>query len=140
MESMWQVYVLYSERLDRSYVGCSADVDRRVSTHNAGQVTATRSGVPWRVIYVETVGRYAEARRRERYYKSAAGRRRLKTIFADSERWPSGLRRSTGNAVCSKRAPWVQIPPSPPFFALRPAGLELRMAGHQKQSEEWRPP
>jgi putative endonuclease len=96
---MWSVYVLCSERIRRSYVGCSADVDGRLRVHNAGQVRATRGGTPWRLGYTEAVGTYLEVRRRERYYKSAAGRRRLKTIFEGMERWPSGLRRSTGNAV-----------------------------------------
>jgi putative endonuclease len=83
---MWSVYVLYSDRLERSYVGCSADVDGRLKTHNAGQVRATHADVPWRLIHTEAVGSHLEARHRERYYKTGAGRRRLKIIFETTER------------------------------------------------------
>ena len=84
---MCSVYVLYSEKLQRSYVGCSTNVEERLRAHNAKQVHATRAGVPWQLVYVEAAGMHLEARRRERYYKSGAGRRRLKSIF---ETWRGG--------------------------------------------------
>ncbi len=57
-----------------------------------------------------------------------------------TERWPSGLRRSTGNAVYRK-VPWVQIPPSPPFDVptealLIATGLEKE---HGLMDVVWRP-
>ncbi len=75
------MYVLYSEKSQKSYVGCSRDVAARLQEHNAGRVTATRNGRPWTALHTEQLENYTEARRRERYYKSGAGRRRLAKIF-----------------------------------------------------------
>ena len=80
-QAEWAVYVLLSERLGRTYVGCSSDVPLRLSQHNAGAVRATRNGTPWRLALTEPAGTYEQALHRERYYKSGAGRRRLKVLL-----------------------------------------------------------
>ncbi len=46
----WYVYVLWSERLGRTYVGISTEPTRRLAQHNgerAGGARATRGGRPW---------------------------------------------------------------------------------------------
>ena len=80
-QQVWSVYVLFSPSRRRTYVGCAHDVKGRLAQHNAAQVRATCLGVPWTVLLTETVGSYEQALQRERYYKSGAGRRRLKSIF-----------------------------------------------------------
>ncbi len=37
--------------------------------------------MPWRIVFEEEIETYEEARKREKYYKSGAGRRKIKTIF-----------------------------------------------------------
>ena len=44
---MYFVYILYSEKCGRHYVGYAADVDARLSRHNAGYVTATKNCRPY---------------------------------------------------------------------------------------------
>ena len=76
----WVVYVLWSEKWLRTYVGYTGDLRRRLMEHNAGRVRATQGGRPWQVIYIEAAAGEREARRRERYYKSASGRRKLRGV------------------------------------------------------------
>ena len=71
------VYVIYSSSRQRTYVGCSDDWQTRLETHNAGRVTTTRSGIPWRLVHLEEADSFLMARRREAYLKSSAGRRWL---------------------------------------------------------------
>ena len=71
------VYVIFSSSRQRTYVGCSDDWQARLETHNAGRVTATRSGIPWRLVHLEEADSFLMARRREAYLKSSAGRRWL---------------------------------------------------------------
>ncbi len=71
----WHVYILYSSRYQRSYVGISEDVDRRLTDHNRGYVQSTRPYLPWQLVYVEAMKSREEARAREKYLKSSAGRR-----------------------------------------------------------------
>jgi putative endonuclease len=41
------LYILYSERLDRYYIGSTNNLSRRIEEHNRGQTTSTKSGCPW---------------------------------------------------------------------------------------------
>lgn len=77
----WQVYVLRSERLSRTYVGITTDLDRRLAQHNGektGGARSTRSGRPWEVATV--YGPYetrSEASRVEYRVKRLRGLKRL---------------------------------------------------------------
>ncbi|MBT8182010.1 MAG: GIY-YIG nuclease family protein [Eudoraea sp.] len=40
------VYVLFSEKRSRYYVGQTADINKRLKRHNEGFVPSTRGGIP----------------------------------------------------------------------------------------------
>ena len=44
------VYILYSKKLDKYYKGHTNNVDNRLSRHNNGQSTYTKSGIPWTLV------------------------------------------------------------------------------------------
>lgn len=75
------VYVLWSNKLRKRYVGCAEDVAKRLKEHNAGRTPFTRRGVPWTLIHSELLYALAEARKREQFLKSGAGRRWLDVEF-----------------------------------------------------------
>jgi len=75
-----KVYVLQSEKDGSQYVGMSNDTQRRLKEHNRGSVRSTKSKLPWKKIYEEKYENRIEARKREKYLKSAAGRRFRKTL------------------------------------------------------------
>jgi putative endonuclease len=67
----------------------SQDAMSRLAQHNAGKTRSTKAFCPWEVVYSKEYPTRDEARKQERYLKSAAGRRwRSKNI-----KWPSS---STG--------------------------------------------
>jgi putative endonuclease len=68
------VYVLWSEELEKRYVGCSRDVHERLTQHNKGRSKFTARGAPWKLLYEENYTTNLEARRRELFLKSGAGR------------------------------------------------------------------
>ena len=78
---MISVYVLKSLLSRKSYVGATNNLRRRLSEHNAGKMAYSKKYRPWVVIYSENYATLAEARKREKYFKSGAGRRFLKKIF-----------------------------------------------------------
>jgi len=71
------VYVLRSGADDDRYVGLSTHVPHRVGEHNAGKVKSTKARVPFVLVYQESFDSLVEARAREKYFKTAAGRRWL---------------------------------------------------------------
>ena len=44
------VYILFSEKLNKYYVGSTEDVVKRLSAHNAGLSKFTSLGIPWKLI------------------------------------------------------------------------------------------
>ena len=78
MPSDVYVYVLYSSIFDRKYVGIAAVPEKRLAEHNSGKTQSTKPFIPWEIVYQERYSSYEEARKREKYLKSAAGRRFLK--------------------------------------------------------------
>ena len=74
-QKMFYVYVLYSSKVDGYYLGITNDVDRRLIEHNNGNTQSTRYGIPWMIAHKEVFETRKEARTREKYLKSAAGRR-----------------------------------------------------------------
>ena len=78
---MWYVYVLRSLKNGRHYVGMSQDVSRRLKEHNDGRTRSTKSHKPFEIVYTEECENREAARKRERYFKSGAGRRYLDKIL-----------------------------------------------------------
>ena len=77
------VYVLQSEADGSQYVGIATDPEHRLQEHNAGRTQSTRSKRPWKRILLECFPNRLEARKREIYLKSAAGRRFRKTLVSE---------------------------------------------------------
>ena len=78
---MWYVYVLRSLMDSKRYIGISEDVPTRVARHNAGRVPSTKGRRPFELVYTEACATLSEARKREVYFKTAAGRRLLNEII-----------------------------------------------------------
>jgi putative endonuclease len=79
------IYVLFSTIADKHYVGMSEDPSARLKQHNNGKSQFTKSYRPWEIIYTEFAGSREDARRLEKYYKTGAGRVKIKKILAEQE-------------------------------------------------------
>ena len=75
------VYAIVSEQDDVIYVGIANDCQKRLKEHNSGKSKYTSGHRPWRLFYTEYAGDAIAARDREKYFKTAAGKRRLKAIL-----------------------------------------------------------
>lgn len=76
------VYVLKSINFSKSYVGFTKDLENRLGEHNLGKAHFSQKYAPWEVIYKEVFNDYKKAILREKYLKSASGRRLiLKKLF-----------------------------------------------------------
>jgi len=77
------VYVLESSSDGKRYVGMTADLRRRFQKHQTGKNPATAPRRPFSLIYYEAGRSYVDARNREKYFKTTAGRRSLAKRLRD---------------------------------------------------------
>ena len=79
---MYTVYILYSTTAGKTYVGFTADLERRILEHNTSENTSfTKSYRPWELVYTEEYETKLEAVRREKFYKSGVGRKQKQEII-----------------------------------------------------------
>jgi putative endonuclease len=78
MNRFYYVYVLKSEKDGKHYVGYTEDIKRRLKDHNAGRVPSTRKRRPLILIYWEGCLNQQDATTREKYLKTAWGKRYIK--------------------------------------------------------------
>lgn len=76
---MYFVYVLWSDKLQKRYVGFTSNLSKRLAEHNSGKTPFTKTGMPWEIIYTEEYSVESEARLKEKFLKSGVGRKFLDT-------------------------------------------------------------
>jgi len=74
----YYTYVLQSMKDLQFYVGYTKNLIKRIDEHNKGKVTSTRSRLPLKLIYWEGCLNQQDATQREKYLKTAWGKRYLK--------------------------------------------------------------
>ncbi len=74
------VYVLVSLKTKYRYVGITADLKERIKRHNSGRNKATKPYTPFKLMRSEEYPDYLEARKREKFLKSGAGRKFLDNL------------------------------------------------------------
>jgi putative endonuclease len=80
------VYILYSEKADRYYIGSTSDVDKRLQKHNLGGTASTRPGRPWKLVYTETLQTKTDALVREKQIKKKKSRKYIEWLIrSDTE-------------------------------------------------------
>ena len=83
-EQKYYTYVLQNH-LGEFYKGFTSDLKKRLQEHNAGLTKSIRNKGPWQIVYFEEFLIKEDAIKREKYFKTAAGRRFLKAKVKGTE-------------------------------------------------------
>jgi putative endonuclease len=78
MKAYYYVYVLRSLEDHNFYVGFTKNLKGRLEAHAKGQVPSTKRRLPMDLVYWEGCLSQADATQREKYLKSAWGKRYIK--------------------------------------------------------------
>lgn len=62
-------YILFSEKLNKYYIGACINLERRLYEHNIGHSKFTSIGMPWKIVYTEEYPTIADAIKRENQIK-----------------------------------------------------------------------
>ena len=76
------MYILYSSKLNKFYIGACIDLKRRLHEHNTGHSKFTSLGMPWEVKYTEEYESLPLAKRRELEIKRMKSRKYIEKLIA----------------------------------------------------------
>ena len=79
---MYFVYILFSEKCNRFYIGYNADIEARLIRHNKGMVIATKNCRPYRVCTFKPFPSELDARKEELRIKKQKSRIYIESLIA----------------------------------------------------------
>ena len=80
MDNSYFVYAIASLERNYIYVGLTANVIQRVKTHQSKRNKTTKAYTPFCLIFTEKCQDRKQARIREKYWKAASEKRKLKVL------------------------------------------------------------
>ena len=76
------VYIIYSAKVNKYYIGACVNLERRLYEHNIGHSKFTSTGTPWELKYSERFDSLPEAKRRETEIKKKKSRIYIEHLIA----------------------------------------------------------
>ncbi len=84
---MATVYILYSDMLDKYYIGCTADaLEQRLRKHLYDHKGFTARAKDWIIAYHELFENKSDALKREKEIKSWKSKNRIKELISSANR------------------------------------------------------
>ena len=82
---MYFVYILYSSKTDKYYIGSTDDLESRLKHHNYGATPSTKSGAPnWNIVHKEILPDKSAALKRELEIKRKKSRKYILWLIQNS--------------------------------------------------------
>ncbi|MFI5203785.1 MAG: GIY-YIG nuclease family protein [Flavobacteriales bacterium] len=103
---MFYVYIIYSQKLDRYYVGHTEDLANRLLEHNSGISTYTSKANDWILKYKETFGNRVQAHTRELVIKRKKSRKYIEWVGLTTVQLSACMpRQMSGSNILHPRPP-----------------------------------
>ena len=81
---MYTVYIIYSESLDKFYIGYTEDVAHRLGQHNSGISEFTSRATDWVLRYSERYDTRELAMKREKEIKNKKSRKYIEWLISSA--------------------------------------------------------
>ncbi len=78
---MHYVYIIYSEKLDKTYTGSTGDLRARFEQHKRGRSRYTKQVQDWVLVYYEAFINKTDSLREERFLKTGKGKERIEILL-----------------------------------------------------------
>ncbi len=79
---MYYCYILYSEKLNKYYIGSTGDLEGRLQRHNSSNHGFTSTGKPWIMKYSEVFENKTLALKRELQLKNWKNRNAIEELIS----------------------------------------------------------
>ena len=82
-QGMYFIYILYSSKTDRYYIGSTDKIEARLKHHNSGSTPSTKAGAPdWVIKYTESLSDRRSALKRELEIKKKKSRKYIEWLVS----------------------------------------------------------
>jgi putative endonuclease len=92
------VYILFSRKDLLLYTGFTTNIDERIKNHNEGKTKSTAPRRPLELVFCEFYLFESDARKREMYFKTTAGKKAVKLMLGETL-LKFGYKRAAGIAI-----------------------------------------
>ena len=75
------VYIIFSQKLNRYYVGYTSDLGKRIIEHNSGISTFTSKAIDWQIMVTEEFESREGAHKREMEIKKKKSRKYIEWLI-----------------------------------------------------------
>lgn len=82
---MYYLYILYSEKVDKYYIGQTENIDQRLISHNSGISKYTSIANDWKLAYSEAFENRTAAINRENEIKKKKSRKYLEYLISSNK-------------------------------------------------------
>ena len=77
----YYMYILFSQKMNRYYIGYTSDLEKRLIEHNTGISTFTAKAQDWKLLYNEAFDSRQEAHQRELEIKKKKSRKYIEWLI-----------------------------------------------------------
>lgn len=77
----YHVYIIFSQKLNRYYIGYTSDLDKRMTEHNSGISSFTSKAKDWKLMYTEVFESREAAHTRELEIKKKKSRKYIEWLI-----------------------------------------------------------
>jgi len=85
---MYFVYIIYSPKLDKYYIGFTADIKDRLDKHNRKSKGFSNLGRPWQLVYSKCFDTKHDAMSREKQLKGWKNKERIVALIKAGSEHP----------------------------------------------------
>ena len=82
---MFTVYILFSEKLNKFYIGFTGDLNSRIVRHNQGGKSFTGKTNDWKIVYSEEFEEKTAAMSREKQIKGWKSRKMIEKLIQSNQ-------------------------------------------------------
>lgn len=75
------LYILFSRKLNKFYIGSTNNIERRLYEHNIGHSVYTKNGIPWEMVFFREFDTLLLARAEERRLKKCKNRKYIEAYI-----------------------------------------------------------
>jgi putative endonuclease len=80
---MFTVYIIRSSSSSKYYIGQTNNLEHRLIQHNSGYSKATKSGIPWELVFDKEFDSRSEAYQYEQKIKKMKSKKYLEELISD---------------------------------------------------------